>query len=449
MTGRRRRTTFLVDVLNEAFADLVAADPAAFRGSSGRWPPTRSPSTAARPALFFADIAEREDPWADERTGRVWIQGDLHARELRHLHGRPGRAGLRRQRLRRGLPRPLHLGPAAAGGVASPCWAGARRCPTTTSPGSSRPTPGPTSTRSSEFVDRTATTSGRCGSTTPPARCATRCCEAQLATRVDLLEGVTVVDGLPAALPRRPGVRRLDDDERGRVEAAFGGYLQTIPRQQAAGQPDLRAQGRRRARAASASAARLPAYNSARRGAHRGARERRRAHHEAGQRRRHPAASPTTQVARRYFAPPRPPDRALASARCRPTPTRGSATPIEAVPRRGRVRRRGAIAVRGGPRLARSSPSPTSCAEVLEQLGRATAKVHCVSDVDEPHAAGEFQAEDAVAAVVARARGRPGRRPLAFAPGVPGARAGRPRAVRGRLPRRGCQGGDTGAARDV
>src|SRR5690349_2773957 len=29
--------------------------------------------------LFYADMAQLEDPWADERTGRVWIQGDLHA----------------------------------------------------------------------------------------------------------------------------------------------------------------------------------------------------------------------------------------------------------------------------------------------------------------------------------------------------------------------------------
>ena len=43
----------------------MAADPFAFyRGSA---------------CLFYADVAERDDPWADERTSRVWIQGDLHA----------------------------------------------------------------------------------------------------------------------------------------------------------------------------------------------------------------------------------------------------------------------------------------------------------------------------------------------------------------------------------
>jgi len=43
----------------------MAADPNAFyRGSA---------------CLFYADVADVEDPWADERTSRVWIQGDLHA----------------------------------------------------------------------------------------------------------------------------------------------------------------------------------------------------------------------------------------------------------------------------------------------------------------------------------------------------------------------------------
>jgi hypothetical protein len=28
---------------------------------------------------FYADVAALADPWADERTSRVWIEGDLHA----------------------------------------------------------------------------------------------------------------------------------------------------------------------------------------------------------------------------------------------------------------------------------------------------------------------------------------------------------------------------------
>ncbi len=43
----------------------MAADPFAFyRGSA---------------CVFYADMGELDDRWADERTSRVWIHGDLHA----------------------------------------------------------------------------------------------------------------------------------------------------------------------------------------------------------------------------------------------------------------------------------------------------------------------------------------------------------------------------------
>ena len=34
------------------------------------------------PSSFYADMRDHEDPWADERTSRVWIQGDLHAQNF-------------------------------------------------------------------------------------------------------------------------------------------------------------------------------------------------------------------------------------------------------------------------------------------------------------------------------------------------------------------------------
>ena len=74
MTSDEQRTGQIIDVLTEAFADLMAADPMAFR--------RKYRSMAAEPfafyrgtaCLFYADLRERADPWADERTGRIWIQ---------------------------------------------------------------------------------------------------------------------------------------------------------------------------------------------------------------------------------------------------------------------------------------------------------------------------------------------------------------------------------------
>ncbi len=73
------RESVIVKCLVEAFSDLMKADPDAFR--------TKFRKMAAEPfafyrgsaCLFYADVAERTDRWADERTSRVWIQGDLHA----------------------------------------------------------------------------------------------------------------------------------------------------------------------------------------------------------------------------------------------------------------------------------------------------------------------------------------------------------------------------------
>ncbi|MGY1732303.1 DUF2252 domain-containing protein [Geodermatophilus sp. SYSU D01045] len=73
------RSQLIVDVLVEAFSELMAADADAFR--------TKFRKMAAGPfafyrgsaCLFYADMDRLEDPWCDERTSRVWIQGDLHA----------------------------------------------------------------------------------------------------------------------------------------------------------------------------------------------------------------------------------------------------------------------------------------------------------------------------------------------------------------------------------
>ena len=73
------RESFIVDCLVKAFSDLMEADPDAFRTKFRKM--AADPFTFFRGSacLFYADVAAREDRWADERTGRVWIQGDLHA----------------------------------------------------------------------------------------------------------------------------------------------------------------------------------------------------------------------------------------------------------------------------------------------------------------------------------------------------------------------------------
>jgi uncharacterized protein (DUF2252 family) len=73
------RGQHIVDVLVEAFADLMAADADAFRTKFRKMAADPFAFYRGSACLFYADMATMEDRWCDERTARVWIQGDLHA----------------------------------------------------------------------------------------------------------------------------------------------------------------------------------------------------------------------------------------------------------------------------------------------------------------------------------------------------------------------------------
>lgn len=79
MDDSTQRQTLITNTLVDAFESLMEADPQGFR--------TKFRKMAANPfafyrgsaCLFYADMEAMEDQWADERTSRIWIHGDLHA----------------------------------------------------------------------------------------------------------------------------------------------------------------------------------------------------------------------------------------------------------------------------------------------------------------------------------------------------------------------------------
>jgi uncharacterized protein (DUF2252 family) len=75
----RHRQQQIVDVLVDAFSDLMAADADAFRTKFRKMAADPFAFYRGSACLFYADMATLEDTWSDERTSRVWIQGDLHA----------------------------------------------------------------------------------------------------------------------------------------------------------------------------------------------------------------------------------------------------------------------------------------------------------------------------------------------------------------------------------
>ncbi len=77
--GAEQRQAQIVDVLVEAFDVLMRADADAFRRKFRKMAAAPFAFYRGSACLFYADMAHEDDRWADERTSRVWIQGDLHA----------------------------------------------------------------------------------------------------------------------------------------------------------------------------------------------------------------------------------------------------------------------------------------------------------------------------------------------------------------------------------
>src|ERR1700754_2894913 len=73
------RQEHIVKVLVDAFADLIERDPRAFRGKFRKMAADPFAFYRGSAPLFYADVDRLDDPWVDDATSRVWIQGDLHA----------------------------------------------------------------------------------------------------------------------------------------------------------------------------------------------------------------------------------------------------------------------------------------------------------------------------------------------------------------------------------
>src|ERR1700755_2487150 len=75
---QQQRTDLIVATLDDAFAPLMEADPAAFRAKYRKM--ARDPHAFFRgtACLFDADVTADDDPFVDDRTSRIWMHGSLH-----------------------------------------------------------------------------------------------------------------------------------------------------------------------------------------------------------------------------------------------------------------------------------------------------------------------------------------------------------------------------------
>ena len=391
------RTDRIVDVLSDAFADLADADPVAIRRKYRKMAADPFAFYRGSAPLFYADAAERDDPWADERTGRVWIQGDLHAENFgTYMDGEGhlvfdvndfdeaylGHFTWDLQRLVASVALMGWTKAIADEDIVDLVGTYLRAY----------------LDQVEHFVDsdRDHEWSLRLGTAEGPVRSALL--EAQLSTRVELLDDTTVVEDYQRRFRQAPGVRRLEKKERAAVEKAYDAYLETIPESKRLGSLTYTLKDVVGRSGFGIGSAGLPAYNLLVEG--------------------HTEALENDVVLSMKQGNVAAPSRVVDDALARETfDHHGHRTAISqralqahADPWLGWTQMDGTgfVVSELSPYEAdldwSSLTEPAEMAGVLEQLGRATAKVHCVSDADDDRTPlVDFQVEDAVAAVV---RGR-------------------------------------------
>jgi uncharacterized protein (DUF2252 family) len=232
--GRRQdssneRQTEIVDVLLDAFSDLMVADPDAFRQKFRKMAAGPFAFYRGSACLFYADMEREEDRWADERTSRVWIQGDLHAENFGTYMDGDGVFVFDVNDFDE-----AYLGhftwdiKRMVASVALLAWMKAisdadiaRLIERYVRAYVGQVRYFVDSDRDHEYSLRLETTDGDIQEIL---------LETRLNTRVDLLDRITLIDEhFERRFRRGPGVRELDAAERARVQTAYEAYLETIP----------------------------------------------------------------------------------------------------------------------------------------------------------------------------------------------------------------------------
>jgi len=383
----------IVNVLVDAFEDLIEADPKAFRRKFRKMAADPFAFYRGSACLFYADVADLEDRWADERTSRVWIQGDLHAENYGTYMDSAGilvfdvndfdeaYLGHFTWDLKRMAASLALLGFSKAlsdetiremiAGYAGAYLEQVRAFHT--------------GDNDNEFRLTLDNTDGALHGVL---------LEARLASRLELLDTMTAIEGHERVFTEGPGVRRLEQDEESEVRAAYEAYLDTIPevkRQHSVSYEIKDIVGRAGFGIGSAG---LPAYNLLIEG-----RTQALENDVVLSMKQGNVAAPSRVVT----------DKAIREAFEHPghrTAVSQRALQAHADPWLGwcELRGKGQLVKELSPYEADldwdAVSEPDEIVPLLRWLGQATAKVHCVSDAGSDDALVDFQTEDAIVSAV-------------------------------------------------
>ncbi len=232
---RSERSDLIVATLDDAFTELMEADPASFRSKFRTM--ARDPFAFYRgtACLFYADLADGgQTAGVDERwvraegARRVWVQGDLHAENFGTYLAADGRLvfdvnDFDEAYLGHWTWDPMRF----CASLALLCWQKAL-------PDVAIDDLVATYLRAyvahvHHYVQADDDTEWALTLDTARGGVLDALRRARLSTRVDLLDGATVVEDYRRRFAEGPGVRRLSASERSQVESAFTRYLETLP----------------------------------------------------------------------------------------------------------------------------------------------------------------------------------------------------------------------------
>ena len=73
-----KRTGVIIETLQDAFAPMMRSDPVAFRGKYRKMAADPHAFYRGTACLFAHDVTSADDPFARDGADRIWIHGDLH-----------------------------------------------------------------------------------------------------------------------------------------------------------------------------------------------------------------------------------------------------------------------------------------------------------------------------------------------------------------------------------
>ncbi len=375
MPDDEKRQRLIIDTLVDAFADLMEADANAFRVKFRKMAADPWSFYRGSACVFYADMAEQEDRWSSGNASRVWIQGDLHAENFGTYMDGKGALVFDVNDFDE-----AYLGPFTwdlrrfVASLALLCWQ--KALPDTVIDDLCGRFLRAYVEQVHQFVesDRDHEWALRLDTATGAVRAALQ--KAQLSTRIHLLDRMTVVEQYERRFRHEHASRELGRRERRRVEKAYESYRQTIPDSKRMGSISYTLKDVMATSGFGIGSAGLPAYNLLVEG--------------------HTQALENDIVLSMKQGNVAAPSRVVDDAEARDffyhhghrTAVSQSALQAHADPWLGWTEMGGTGYV-----VAEVSPydadldwselsEPDDLGPVVEQLGRATAKVHCVSDKD-------------------------------------------------------------------